>query len=548
MLSNCSPNLGPPISTEESSNIDPELARVRPADSIMSSSMRPAARREVTATIDGRFRSVATNNPMHLALVDGTRRWTYQELQTAADATARALEKTPLDGCEIVPIVSRRSDSLVIVLLAVLSRGAAYCILSPTDPPERLRRMLAGLKSDCYLTEGIQIPGTKDAIEISEVTKARRNTKQAPATLAQHSGDATASVFFTSGSSGMPKGVVSPHRATLRLFDGELFMAGGSGVRIPLAAAEPWDAFSLELWGALTTGATGYVVRDPFLGPGRLRQLIREEGVNTTWLTSSLFNAIVDADIEAFSGLDHVLTGGERLSPAHVEKFLTTHPGVALTNGYGPVESTVFATTHRVSLADCASPNGIPIGRAVNGTEVVLMSDDGAIASSGEPGELCIAGEGLAHGYLDLPAETKLRFFDMSHRGENKRFYRTGDRAIRSENGVFSFMGRIDRQVKLRGIRIELDGIETEATAIDGVEHAFAVTTKADQEIGLAYTGRAKESLVRTELSERLPRYSMPTKLLKLRKPQVLPNGKIDYASLRQHLEGQTNHGGNNGK
>ncbi len=153
--------------------------------------------------------------------------------------------------------------------------------------------------------------------------------------------------------------------------------------------------------------------------------MVAGHGVNTVWLTSSLFNLIVDEDLTALTGLSQVLTGGERLSARHVARFLDRFPDTALINGYGPVESTVFATTHRVTPADCARPDGIPLGRPVPGTRVVVLQGDRPCAP-GEPGEICVAGDGLAHGYLGEPDLTAEKFTHVDLDGERVRLYRTG--------------------------------------------------------------------------------------------------------------------------
>ncbi|WYB33581.1 AMP-binding protein [Streptomyces sp. SM1P] len=180
-----------------------------------------------------------------------------------------------------------------------------------------------------------------------------------------------------------------------------------------------------------------------------MREAVAVHGADTVWLTSSLLNMVVDEDPDAFLGLAQVITGGERLSVPHVRAFVRRHPGIALINGYGPVESTVFATTHRITEADCDLPGGIPVGRPVPGTRIHVID-----------GEICVAGDGLALRYLGEPELTEAKFPRVRVDGEDVRVYRTGDLGRLDENGVLHYGGRADRQVKVRGHRVEPAEVE----------------------------------------------------------------------------------------
>src|SRR5438552_887056 len=192
-----------------------------------------------------------------------------------------------------------------------------------------------------------------------------------PSTVEVHPDDPCA-VYFTSGSTGEPKGVVSLHRGTARLFDDCEFADFGPGVAMPQLAPVPWDGFTLDCWGVLLSGGTSVFV-DDLLIPRTLRQLVARDGVNALFLTTSLFNMVVDDDLDAFDGLRWVVIGGERVSGVHCERFLARYPDVALHNLYGPAECSVLATAHRVTPADCLDPLGIPIGRPLNRTDVYLV-------------------------------------------------------------------------------------------------------------------------------------------------------------------------------
>ncbi|MEE1836250.1 amino acid adenylation domain-containing protein [Streptomyces sp. SP17KL33] len=403
------------------------------------------------------FAAQAAAEPRRIALIAGNIQVSYGELDARAERLADRLAAAGVEQGHLVPILMPRSVDLVVALLAVLKCGAAYALLDPDWPPTRLDAVVDQLHPPLVVAR----PGTPARLSAplwdpSDDDPEHRPARRAAVTVRDT--DACC-VFFTSGTTGRPKGVVTPHRATARLFGPGTFARFDRDTVVPLAAALPWDAFSLELWAALHNGGTGVLIDEPFLTAEALRALVTGHGVNTVWLTSSLFNLIVDEDLSAMSGLSQLMIGGERLSARHVGRFLDRFPDTALVNGYGPVESTVFTTTHRITVADCARPGGIPLGRAVPGTSVFVLDGDRPCAA-GEPGEICVAGDGLAHGYLGEPALTAEKFTAVDILGERVRLYRTGDLGVRDENGIIEFRGRLDRQVKVRGHRVEPAEVE----------------------------------------------------------------------------------------
>ncbi|MFD4789733.1 amino acid adenylation domain-containing protein [Streptomyces sp. NPDC058459] len=380
----------------------------------------------------------------------------YGELEARAEQLAGRLAAAGVEQGHLVPILMPRSVDLVVTLLAVLKLGAAYALLDPDWPLTRLDAVVEQLRPPLVVAG----PGAAAELSAPLWTPAEDTMGESPARAAVAvRGSDAACVFFTSGTTGRPKGVITPHRATARLFRPGTFARFDRDTVIPLAAALPWDAFSLELWAALYNGGTCVLIDEPFLTAEALRAMVADHAVNTVWLTSSLFNLIVDEDLTALGGLSQVMIGGERLSARHVGRFLDRFPDTALINGYGPVESTVFTTTHRITAADCNRPGGIPLGREVPGTTVHVLQGDRPCAA-GEPGEICVAGDGLALGYLGEPALTAEKFTDVDIDGERVRLYRTGDLGTRDENGIVEFRGRIDRQVKVRGNRVEPAEVE----------------------------------------------------------------------------------------
>ncbi|HCU50845.1 MAG TPA: hypothetical protein DGG94_13775, partial [Micromonosporaceae bacterium] len=346
------------------------------------------------------------------------------------------------------------------------------------------------------------------------------------------SADDVALLAFTSGTTGRPKAVLTPHRATARLFPPDGFARFGPGTNMPLAAPASWDAFSLELWSMLLTGGTSVIVDEPYLSAQALRGAVEQHGTDTIWLTSSLFNMVVDEDSDAFRGLHQVLIGGERLSSAHVGRFLRRHPNIMLLNGFGPVESTVFATTHRITEADCARADGIPLGRPVPGTQVYVL-DGSRVCAVDETGEICVAGDGLALRYLSDLTLTEQKFTRIRIDGQDVRVYRTGDLGMWGSDGLLHFRGRADRQLKIRGHRIEPAEVERQVEQLLPVT-SCQVLASHDKLIAFCVPLVPGDALsgALAALRSALASYQQPAAVVSVEAIPVTDRGKVDERAL----------------
>ncbi|WP_320772917.1 amino acid adenylation domain-containing protein [Streptomyces sp. CRN 30] len=521
----------------------------------------PTGRRSVHAAVTHQARL----RPTAPALVFGDERVDYATLDAASDTYAGELAAAGVRPGHVVPVLLPRSPRLVAVLLAVLKCGASYAALDRRWPDRRIRDVVSRLHAPLTVAEdGRPHAWAPPAAESLEQAAARR-TAAPEVTVAP---DDPAAVFFTSGTSGVPKGVLSPHRATTRLFppDGDTTFADFGPGRVVLQAAPvPWDAFSLEVWGPLTSGGTCAIAPSDYLLPDALADLVARAGVDTVWLTSSLFNLFVDEDAPdrpCFAGIRQVLTGGERISSAHAGRFLARYPDTVLINGYGPVESCVFATTHRVTAADCARAEDIPVGVPVPGTTVHILDGDRP-AAPGEPGEICLSGDGLALGYLDDAESTAASFVTLPLDGSPVRLYRTGDLGVLDAGGSLSFRGRTDRQVKIAGHRVEPEEIETAARRVPGVREAAVVPVPAPAPTGghaglaLFYTSQdgdadadvdgegggtddghdpSHPAAVRRALAGGLPAALVPRTVRRCASLPTTDNGKLDRRALSAWL------------
>lgn len=440
-----------------------------------------------------------------------------------------------------MPVLLPRSTELVTALLAVLKAGAAYALLAPEWPADRLREVLRDLRPPLLIARDGQEAPAELAPTVWTPPPVVAEASAAPAgfTPVAVGADDPACVFFTSGTTGRPKGVLSPHRATARLFQPGTFAEFTADTVMPLAAATPWDAFSLELWSVLLNGGTSVVVTDPYLSPAALRGAVSRHGADTAWMTASLFNMIVDEAPDAFAGLRQVAIGGERLSAGHVRRFLRRHPGIVLLNGYGPVESTVFATTHRITEADCDLPGGIPLGRPVPGTQVHVL-DGSRPCAVGETGEICLAGDGLALGYLNDDALTALKFTRVRIDGREVRVYRTGDLGRWDPDGLLHYEGRSDRQLKIRGHRVEPAEVERQVERLlPAVRHcrmlARGDAARGERElVACCVPVRQGDPLegALAVLEEALVAYQRPAAVVSVDAFPVTAQGKLDERAL----------------
>ncbi|MGW0737652.1 AMP-binding protein [Streptomyces sp. NPDC002851] len=516
----------------------------------------------------------AALHPDAPALIQGALRLSYRDLDLAAETYASELRRHGVGPGSLVPVALDRSPRLVTLLLGVLKCGAGYAALDPSWPRERLRTVVTALRPVVVVgaaLTGLGVPVWEPEPEAElPVPMATPSTTVSPASVSPTSVSptsvspaSTATVFFTSGTTGTPKGVLSPHRATTRLCPPDAPLAGlGPGRVMAQAAPVSWDAFTLEVWVPLLTGATCVMTEARPLLPEDLRELVRDHGVDTLWITASLFNLFVDEDLDCFTGLGHVLTGGEAASPAHIRRFLDRHPNTALFNGYGPVETCVFATLHRITPDDPDRPYGIPIGHLDPAGVTGADGTPGATATTATSlpgtrihlidGEICVSGDGLAAGYLGLPDATAERFTTITTEdapgnlrspsppgtpgtpGTPIRVYRTGDLGTLDADGLLYFRGRTDRQVKISGHRVEPAETEAAARRVPGVRDCAAVPQGG--RLALYYTpdpgAPTTPPAVRRALRAALPGHLVPHLVRELPTLPVTPNGKVDRSAL----------------
>ncbi|MDC9581598.1 non-ribosomal peptide synthetase, partial [Xenorhabdus sp. PR6a] len=341
-------------------------------------------------------------------------------------------------------------------------------------------------------------------------------------------------INFSSGSSGIPKAIVCTHAGVTRLCRKQNFLNFEKRLNFLLHSPLSFDASTLEIWGALLNGGCCIINHEKLLTPSILQQEIRHHNVNTLWLTVSLFNALVDADIYCLNGLHTVLTGGDILSVPHLRKAFCAHPEINFINGYGPTENTTFTCCHKIRPQDLKR-NDIPIGQAINGTQVFLCGSDGhpLTQQSSLSGEIYTIGDGVALGYLGDPQRSAQSFVTLHWKGKSYRAYRTGDLARYDNEGNLRFIGRVDNQVKLNGYRLNLNGIEAKLRNVSGVSDCALFILEHQGNKRLIAALQADNECHARQAALGFPSWERPSAWFCINPFPLNRHGKVDRRSLQ---------------
>ncbi|MFD9972351.1 amino acid adenylation domain-containing protein [Streptomyces sp. NPDC059017] len=479
-------------------------------------------------------------DPHALAVVDGDTTLTYGRLVAAGRALAARLRAHGVTRGDRVGLLTTRSARTIVAQLALWWAGAVCVPLDPAQPRPRTEAMTADAEvtltvGDAKLLDASVAAGPVLALPEEPLTSTGLPEEVDP--------DSPAFIMFTSGSTGRPKGVAVPHGAIAELVTAPEYVTVTARDRVLFHSPMTFDASTFEVWAALANGAAVVVctVERPTLED--LARHVERHGVTVAFFTTALFHQLAARRSRVFDQLRSVVVGGEALAAAQAREVLTAFPWLELVNGYGPTETTTFATAHRVTRADCDGP--VPIGRPVAGATVHVLDTDGRPVADGDRGELWIGGSRLAHGYTGLPALTAERFVDHPGTG---RLYRTGDIVSRRPDGTLDFHGRNDDQVKVRGFRIEPGEVEHALRERPDVDDAAVTVDRAGTPEArlVAFVVPApgpvpRPAALRDRLADVLPAHLVPDAVTVVERLPLTPSGKVD----RHALGGLSGTGGN---
>lgn len=480
----------------------------------------------MSASVTDAFRCRAARTPGAVALSAERGSLSYAELDRWSDALAGELVESGVRPGDRVAVCLERSPQLVVALLGVLKAGAAYVPIDQEDPESRVSMMLADADVSLvigrffagYTTLKVPPAGARSTVELPVV---------APEDLAY--------LMYTSGSTGRPKSVMVEHRNITNLVTGPNYVDITPADRLLQLAPVAFDAATFEIWGALLNGARVVLAPPGVVQAEELGDLLRSNEISVLWLTAALFHRQIDVDVDAFKGLHTVMTGGDVVSVPHVRRLREAVPELQIVNGYGPTETTTFATCHRIGANEDLG-GAVPIGTQLQNVEVVVVDADGKPAPDGTDGELWIGGAQVARGYWKRQDLTDEKFVRGSWNGE--RYYRTGDQGRKRADGVVEFLGRIDDQFKLRGFRIEPGEVENALTEHPQVRTAavsLRVHPSGDRRL-IAWVVKSGEELdkraLKAHMRANMPEHMVPAGFVVLDELPITTNGKTDRKAL----------------
>jgi amino acid adenylation domain-containing protein len=492
--------------------------------------------REVgAACVHERFAAQAARTPAAVAVAFEGDKLTYGALDARANRLAHRLRQMGVGPEVLVGIAVERSLDMFVALMGVLKAGGAYLPLDPAYPQERLAYMLEDAQARVLLTQEAlraSLPPTTAEVVCLDSVDLAGESEEAPTVAVD--GEGLAYLIYTSGSTGRPKGVQIPHRALSSFLAAMAERPGLEPTDVLLSVTTlSFDIAGLELYLPLVTGARVELASRETAADGvRLLERLNDSGATVMQATPATWRLLLEAGWAG--GPLKVLCGGEAL-PGDLGEELRSR-GSSLWNLYGPTETTIWSTVHRVEQTEAVSP----LGRPVANTRIYVLDSSGGPAPIGVPGELCIGGAGVARGYRNRPDLSAERFVPDPFGGEpGSRLYRTGDVARYRANGVIEFLGRSDHQVKVRGFRIEPGEIESALLEMNTIR-AAAVLPRPNgagdaqlvAHVVLAPGLEPTVTELRATLRGKLPPHMVPSSFVILDDLPLTPNGKVDRRAL----------------
>jgi amino acid adenylation domain-containing protein len=524
-------------------------------------------------TIHGLFEEQTARTPDNIALVGmepdsrGMDRvvLTYRELSNRAEQLACLLRKKGVGPDIVAAVLAERSNLMIIAIIGILKTGGAYLPLDPQYPAERIDYMLKDSNAKILLTSSeaqVKVKDREESIEIIAMFKSISSPtsiltsacKAGPANLAY--------IIYTSGTTGKPKGILTTHRNVLGVVRDTNYIELKESDRILQLSNYAFDGSVFDIYAALSNGGALVLIRkEDVFNPDKLAEIIRKESITLFFVTTALFNALVDQD-HALPGLRRIkkiLFGGELVSVDHTKKALDFLGKDKIIHVYGPTETTVYASYYYVNRIEAGQAN-VPIGSPLTGTTLYVLDRHMKPTPVGAAGELYIGGSGTARGYLNNPELTAEKFMSAPASSSSSswglrlaacgcRLYRTGDLVRWMTDGNIEFLGRFDEQVKIRGFRIELGEIENCLLSFEEVEKAIVMVREnerggkficayiispisREERNGEGRSMSSPEDLLRRKMSEILPGYMIPSCFVELAVFPLTPTGKVDKKAL----------------
>ena len=501
------------------------------------------ARETVPTTIVEAFADHVRRTPEATAVVCGDRTLTYAEFDAWSDRVAAELARRGVGPEAVVGLSFPRSVEFLVAMLAILKAGAAYLPVDVNYPQDRVEYMLADTKPLLVLTADAERVLPETGSEVLTFADIDVETGAGPVPVRPRSPLSLAFVMYTSGSTGGPKGLMITHEDVVALARDRRF-AGLE--RVLLHSSLSFDASTWEMWVPLLNGGRVVVAQPGNIDAVALRDLVSAHDLSGACVPTGLFAAVVEQDPACLAGLSQVWTGGEVLPVTTVRQMREHCPDTLVVNGYGPSEVTTYCLAHAVPPEEDVSA-GVPIGIPLDNMRMYVLGAGLIPVPPGVAGELYIAGDGMARGYLDRPGLTASRFVADPFGPPGGRLYRSGDLVRWNRSGELLFVGRVDNQVKIRGFRIEPGEVDTVLAGHPLVTRSAVIVreSEGDRAAGevtkqlIAYVvvdGAGDHDAVTADLrgfvADRLPEFMVPAAFVLLDRLPLTANGKVDKAAL----------------
>jgi amino acid adenylation domain-containing protein len=478
--------------------------------------------------------------PNSIALEFGNQTVTYAELNEKAESIASALKGRQFPPHARVALCQERSPELIAALLGILKAGGICVPINLSYPDERLRFLLADASAQYAIGSSDQqsafarLGSEIEFIDLHDLPPARCHDSDREVSSAS-----PAYILYTSGSTGLPKGVILCHRSVVRLVcNTDYVTISPNDVFLQLAPFS-FDGSIFEIWGPLLNGARLAIAPPADPSIAEIADCIDHHRVTVIFLTTGLFHAIVDERPRTMTKVRQLFVGGDVMSARHARAALAAMDDGCVINGYGPTESTTFASCFRITRG-MSIDDSVPIGKPIANTSIYILDSELRPLPIGQIGEIFIGGDGLALGYLNRPELERERFIPNPFASESDaRLYRSGDLGRFTSSGDIEFCGRIDNQVKVRGFRIEPGEIEAVAMRLEQIRQAFVITVpnRFGENILVCHYVPVSDCQVapedlRTHLTATLPSYMIPTQYRQWNSFPLTVNGKVDRRKL----------------
>ena len=479
-------------------------------------------------TVISLFEKQSKNNFAKTALVYNKDRISYGQLNDRASIFASNLKRMGIKAHDSVGIMMDKSIDLIVCILAILKCGAVYVPIDLNADNLRINYIINNSDLKLIISEhskenigNLRVIGTKDI---------KDNCDNEFKTYLGDSND-TINIMYTSGTTGMPKGVQITNRNIVKLVKNSNYLQFNKNDNMLQTGAFTFDASTLELWNGLLNGITLYIVKDELLDPQSFERYIRENKITVIFLTTAIFNRMISFNAKMFNKTRIIMTGGEAISKEHALKLLSCCKNTVLKNLYGPTENAVVTTFYDVDIEDKV----IPIGKPISNTTCYILDGKLRLLPLYVEGNLFVGGDGVANGYIGNEELTNKKFIESNI--YKSKLYDTGDRTLLREDGNIIFLGRVDDEVKLKGVRVNLDEIREKVNKYGAIQNSEIICIKdnnGNKYLALAFVSDREENIenIRLYLKKFLPNYIIPRKIIQIQNIPLTVNGKTDKKEL----------------